>query len=332
MQIALRARPSGSRRRTGSGRAAAATDLAARLRRHLLGGCLGGRLLRARGLWRRRLPSGDAASAVLPRPWPLAWRRPSSASLRPGRRHELHPSRRRPSSARSASVAAAASSAAFLVARFGLARSLCRWRGLRGRGRTRRRPVPPRPRRGSASRHSARGLGLGDRHVAPDVDPPAGQAGREPGVLALAADGQREHPLGDGDAGDPVLLVDVDRDDLGRAQGVGHEDRRVVAPRDDVDLLAGQLRDDGLDARAALADGRADRVEPLLARRDRDLRAAARLAGDRLDLDRPAVDLGDLELEQALQEALVRAADEDLRAAVERRTSSTNALTFWPIR
>ena len=46
---------------------------------------------------------------------------------------------------------------------------------------------------------------------------------------------------------------------------------------------------------------------------DGDLRAAAGLAGDGLDLDRAAVDLGDLELEQALEEALVRAADEDLR-------------------
>ena len=53
----------------------------------------------------------------------------------------------------------------------------------------------------------------------------------------------------------------------------------VVAPRDDVDLLAGQLGDDGLDARAALADRRADRVEPVLARGDRDLRAAARPRG-----------------------------------------------------
>ena len=48
--------------------------------------------------------------------------------------------------------------------------------------------------------------------------------------------------------------------------------------------------------------------------RDGDLRAAAGLAGDGLDLDRAAVDLRDLELEQAAQEALVRAAHEDLRA------------------
>ena len=39
----------------------------------------------------------------------------------------------------------------------------------------------------------------------------------------------------------------------------------VVAPRDDVDLLARQLGHDRLDARAALADRGTDRVEPVLA-------------------------------------------------------------------
>ena len=101
------------------------------------------------------------------------------------------------------------------------------------------------------------------------------------------------------DVGDAVLLVDVDREHLGRAEGVGDERRRVVVPRDDVDLLAAELGHDGLDAGAALADRRADRVEALLARRDGDLGAAAGLAGDGLDLDRPGVDLRDLELEEA---------------------------------
>ena len=80
--------------------------------------------------------------------------------------------------------------------------------GVRGRSTSRRRR--------SASAALGRGLRLGDRDVAADVDAPAGQAGGEPGVLALAADGQREHPLGHGHVRDPVLLVDVDREDLGR--------------------------------------------------------------------------------------------------------------------
>ena len=113
-------------------------------------------------------------------------------------------------------------------------------------------------------------------------------------------------------------------EDLGRAQGVGDEDRRVVVPGDDVDLLAAELGHDRLDPRAALADRRADRVEALLAARDGDLRAAARLAGDRLDLDGAAWISGTSSSNSRAQEALVRAADEDLRArASSRRTSST---------
>src|SRR4029079_19081866 len=81
------------------------------------------------------------------------------------------------------------------------------------------------------------------------------------------------------------------------------------------DLLAAELGDHGLDARPALADRRADGVEAVLAGRNRDLGARPGFAGDRPDLDGARVDLGDLELEQALQEALVGSADEDLRTA-----------------
>ena len=69
------------------------------------------------------------------------------------------------------------------------------------------------------------------------------------------------HPLEDGDARDPMLLVDVDRQDLGRAERVGHEQAEVVIPRDDVDLLAAQLGDDRTDPGAALADRRTNGIE-----------------------------------------------------------------------
>ena len=91
----------------------------------------------------------------------------------------------------------------------------------------------------------------------------------------------------------------VTSEDLRRAQRVGDEDRRVVVPGDDVDLLAAELGHHRLDPRASLADRGADRVEAVLAARDRDLGAAARLARDRLDLDGPRVDLRNLELEQS---------------------------------
>ena len=68
-----------------------------------------------------------------------------------------------------------------------------------------------------------------------------------------------------------MVLVDVDRDHLGGAERVGHEDTGVVTPWDDVDLLAGQFRHDGLDTGATLPDGRPDRIESFLARVDGDL-------------------------------------------------------------
>ena len=66
-----------------------------------------------------------------------------------------------------------------------------------------------------------------------------------------------------------------------RRERVGHERRRVVVPGDDVDLLATELGDDGLDPRAPLADGGADGIEALLARGDRDLGPATGLPRDR---------------------------------------------------
>ena len=97
-------------------------------------------------------------------------------------------------------------------------------------------------------------------------------------------------------------------------EGLGDEDGGVLVPFDDVDLLAGELGDDGLDPRPALAHRRAHRVQPLLARRHGDLAPAAGIPRDRLDLHGAGVDLRHLQLEQAAQEALVRPADEDLGA------------------
>src|SRR5581483_2705235 len=85
-------------------------------------------------------------------------------------------------------------------------------------------------------------------------------------------------------------------------------------PRDDVDLLAAQLGHDHAHARAARADARADRVDTLRVRLDGDLRAVARLAGDAANLDEAVGDLGDLELEERLDQLRVAPREDDLRA------------------
>src|SRR5439155_864401 len=163
----------------------------------------------------------------------------------------------------------------------------------------------------------ARGaLGL-DFRLALDVDAHARELRREARVLALLADGERELVVGHDDRrrGLPLAvgLVDRHRRDLRRRERARHERRRVVRPLDDVDLLAAQLAADDLDARAAQADARADRIDVALGRRDRDLRPLARLARGGLDQDDPFLDLGDLGLEEPREVARMRTRERDLR-------------------
>ena len=71
--------------------------------------------------------------------------------------------------------------------------------------------------------------------------------------------------------------------DFRRLQGVADQDLRRLVPADDVDLLAAEFVDDVLDPAAAHADARADRVHLGVDRRDGDLRAVPRLAGQGLE-------------------------------------------------
>ena len=141
-----------------------------------------------------------------------------------------------------------------------------------------------------------------------------GQASGEPGVEAFLADRERELIVGDDHGRLARVVVDVDLAHAGRRQRLRDESRRLGVPRDDVDLLAAQLRDDHPHARASRADARADRVDALRVRLDGDLRAIARLARDAADLDEPVGDLGYLELEQRLDQLRVAARQDHLRA------------------
>src|SRR4029077_8910192 len=97
--------------------------------------------------------------------------------------------------------------------------------------------------------------------LALEVDPPAGQLGGEPDVLALLADGERQLLVLDDDFHHALAVVD-NRDalHLGRAQPVGHEGDRILRPFDDVDLLAAELADDRLHAGALPGDAGADLI------------------------------------------------------------------------
>src|SRR5213075_1047097 len=101
-------------------------------------------------------------------------------------------------------------------------------------------------------------------------------------VQAALTDGERELIVVHDDVEvRPVrLLIAGHRDagDLRGSEGVLGVDDDVVIPGDDVDLLAAQLPDDRLHARALHADAGADGVDVTFAGHHGDLRAVARLA------------------------------------------------------
>src|SRR4029453_3857705 len=154
------------------------------------------------------------------------------------------------------------------------------------------------------------GVGLGQ-----DVDLRTGELRGEADVLPAAADRQAELVVGH-DYLDPALfLVDHDAADGRRLERVDDEGRRVLAPRDDVDLLALQFLDDRLAAAALHADAGPHRVDRAVVADDADLGARTRVTGRGLDLDDAVVNLGHFLCEQLLHEVGMRAAEEDLRTA-----------------
>ena len=167
-------------------------------------------------------------------------------------------------------------------------------------------------------RHDRR-LGLGLRpgvvlDIAANVHPPTGELGGQAGVLALFADGQRELPLGHDGHCRLVLLVDVDAQDLRRAEGARDQAGSVLVPLNDVDLLAVQLVYDVLYADAAQAHTGPDGVDAFLFSPHGDLASRAGLPRDRYDLNGAVVYLRHLHLEEPPHQFLVGARDDELRA------------------
>ena len=149
-----------------------------------------------------------------------------------------------------------------------------------------------------------------------DIDVPAGKLGGKPHVLAAPADGERKLLIGDHHLDALAFLVEHDFGDFGGRQGVDDEGGDVMRPGDDVDLLALQLVDHRLHARAAHADAGADRIDRGIARDHRDLGARTGIARHRLDLDDAVVDFRHLLREQLGHELRMRARQEDLRPAL----------------
>src|SRR4051794_7732653 len=157
-------------------------------------------------------------------------------------------------------------------------------------------------------------LGLSELGVGLNINLPAGQPGRKPSIEALLADRQRELVIGNDDRCFLRLVVHEDLADARRRKRLGDEARRLRVPRDDVDLLAAELRDDHPDAGAAGPDTGTDRIDALGMRLDGDLRAVAGLTGDAADLDEAVGDLRDFELEERLDQLGIATRQDHLRS------------------
>ena len=103
--------------------------------------------------------------------------------------------------------------------------------------------------------------------------------------------------------------------DFRRLQGVGNQHLHIVAPANDVDAFAGQLVHDVLNAISTDADARSHAVHALVRAADGDFGAVAGLAGNRADLDHAFSDLGNLLLEEPLNQLRLGAAEDHLDAA-----------------
>ena len=149
-------------------------------------------------------------------------------------------------------------------------------------------------------------LGLAD-----DIELPARQLGCESNVLTSPPDGEREFVIGDDELHGAVGLIDDHAAHLGGCDRVADEPCRVSLVGHDIDLLAPQLLNHGLDARALHAHASADGIDIGVPRIDGDLGSCAWLSGSVHDANDPLVNLRYLLLEALDEQAEVGSREND---------------------
>src|SRR5258707_393093 len=135
-----------------------------------------------------------------------------------------------------------------------------------------------------------------------DVDAPACEFGREPGVLSVLADGKGELSLRNGHHRGMIRFAQFDAQRLHRAERICYKVSRIGAPLDNIYLFFVEFMHAVIDTRTTHPDARADRIQAFLACDNRNLGAAAGFARDSLDFDGTFVDFGYFGLKQAAHE------------------------------
>jgi len=145
------------------------------------------------------------------------------------------------------------------------------------------------------------------RSIACNINAIAGEASGESCILTLAADRQREGVLRDGDDCSLRRFVNHNRDHRCWREGATDHLGGIIRKGDDVHLFTAKLLNHRLDARAALSNNSANRVESNLVRSDDHLAAVPWLTCNRADLNETCADLWHLKLKELLDEVLMRA-------------------------
>ena len=145
-----------------------------------------------------------------------------------------------------------------------------------------------------------------------DVDVEARQLACQAHVLAAAANGLGKLVLRHHDFNALRLLIEHDLADLRRLQRIHKECRRILVPRNDIDLLPLELVDDRLHPAAAHSHASPDWIYRRIVGNNGYLRPTAGIPGHRLDFYDAVVDFRHFHLEKRGHELRRRAGQEYL--------------------
>ena len=141
---------------------------------------------------------------------------------------------------------------------------------------------------------------IGSLALALDVDFPTRELSGEAGILTFLADSQRQLIVRNDYARNLLGFVNGNGYNLGRAQRVSDELRRVFAPFYDIDFFAAQLVNNGLHTHTAVANAGTNGVHGFVLGPNGNLGTVARFAGYGLDFYDAFLNFGNFQFKEAL--------------------------------
>ena len=166
--------------------------------------------------------------------------------------------------------------------------------------------------------------------LALDIDLITGQPCRQSGILAFFTDGERQLIIRNDHTCRLIVRISHDRDYLRRTQCILDQDRRIITPIDDINLLTAQFVHDRVHSRAIQPDARAYRIDIRIIGPHSDLRPASRFSCNTLDLNNSVFYFRHFCFKKSLHQFRMRTGYQDLRTL--RRILYLYNIEFDPLR